>query len=56
MRVKSVNRDSEWCRTTIWFEDKGITWSRDFYDNMLHDEITMRNWLNSLIEDVKLRT
>ena len=56
MRVKSVIREPEWCRTTVWFENNGVSWSRYLYDYLLKDEIGMKSWLNSLIEDVKIRT
>ena len=59
MRVKSVNHEKAYSdlpapgRYAVRFEHNGVTWEKFLSDNA--DDVTLKNWLNSLIEDTIAR-
>lgn len=51
MKCKSVEK--EYDRIVFEFEHAGVTWFKFLPRNV--DELTYKNWMNSLIDDVVIR-
>lgn len=54
MRVKSVIKEFQDKRYVVQFEHVGVVWEK--FLPVQVDEITLKNWLNSVIEDTITRT
>lgn len=55
MKINSIWRDKGGYRTVIEFKHDGVTWFRNLDDDVYYQTDKFEKWLNSLIEDARVR-
>jgi hypothetical protein len=55
MKVKSLKYELEKRRYVFEFEDRGLSWFRFLDRQIIDSETEFKDWINSLINEVKVR-
>ena len=55
MKIKSLEYELDKRRYVFEFEDRGLSWYRYLDRQIIDDGVQFKNWLNSMIDEVKVR-